>query len=89
MATLTIRNVPDDLHARLKERARRNRRSLNQEVIAELDEALRSPESEEERIARRRAINEEASRQVARLREGVTRYMTTEEIREAIEEGRA
>jgi plasmid stability protein len=37
MATLTIRNVPDDLYAALKERARRNRRSLNQEVLALLE----------------------------------------------------
>jgi len=36
MATLTLRNVPDDLYAALKESAKRNRRSLNQEVIAEL-----------------------------------------------------
>lgn len=88
MATLTIRNVPDDLHARLKEQARRNRRSLNQEVIAELS-ALATEETEEERIARRRTINERSSREVARLREGVTRYMTAREIREAIDEGRA
>lgn len=37
MATLTIRNLPEDLHAALKERARKNRRSLNQEVISILD----------------------------------------------------
>lgn len=37
MAALTIRNLPDELHARLKEQAKRNRRSLNQEVIAELE----------------------------------------------------
>jgi len=29
MATLTLRNVPDDLVERLKERAKRHRRSLN------------------------------------------------------------
>ena len=37
MPTLTIRNLPEDLHAALKERARKNRRSLNQEVISILD----------------------------------------------------
>jgi plasmid stability protein len=37
MATLTVRNVPDDLVARLKERARRHRRSLNSETIAALE----------------------------------------------------
>ena len=38
MAILTIRDVPDELHQRLKEQAKLNRRSLNQEVIAELIE---------------------------------------------------
>ena len=89
MSTLTIRNVPDDLHARLKERARRNRRSLNQEVIAELDAALSGSETGEGRLARRRAINAQATREVARVREEVTGYMTAEEILEAIEDGRA
>lgn len=36
MATLTIRNVPDDLYERLKALAKRNRRSLNQEAIQRL-----------------------------------------------------
>ena len=37
MATLTLRNVPDDLVARLKARAKRHRRSLNNESIAALE----------------------------------------------------
>ena len=37
MATLTLRNVPDDLVARLKARAKRHRRSLNNEPIAALE----------------------------------------------------
>ena len=36
MVNLTIRGLPEEIHASLKERARRNRRSLNQEVIEEL-----------------------------------------------------
>ena len=46
MATLTLRNVPVDLVARLKERAKRHRRSLNNETIAALalaDAAEASP----------------------------------------------
>lgn len=89
MATVTIRNLPDDLHAALKERAKRNRRSVNQEVIAELHAALQPAETKEERMAHRRAINRQAAREVDRLREGVTRFLTEEEIREAIDEGRA
>ena len=37
MATLTLRNVPDALVGRLKARAKRHRRSLNNETIAALE----------------------------------------------------
>lgn len=33
MPTLTVKNVPPELHRRLKQRAERNRRSLNRELI--------------------------------------------------------
>jgi predicted DNA-binding antitoxin AbrB/MazE fold protein len=36
MKTLTIRGVPEELHEKLKLRAKQNRRSLNQEIIAGL-----------------------------------------------------
>ena len=37
MATITLKNLPDELHERLKKRAAQNRRSLNNEVIACLE----------------------------------------------------
>ena len=42
MPNLTLRDVPADLHLWLKQQAQTHRRSLNQEVILQLD-ALRSP----------------------------------------------
>ena len=36
MATLTLRNVPDELEASLKARVKRYRRSLNNETFAAL-----------------------------------------------------
>jgi len=42
MATLTIKNIPDELHARLKRSAVQHRRSLNSEVIVCLEKALGS-----------------------------------------------
>ena len=45
MPTLTIRNVPENLHRRLKERARAHRRSLNAEALTMLDEAASAPDS--------------------------------------------
>ena len=43
-ANLTIRDVPDDLAARLKARARRNHRSVQGELISILEETLLTPE---------------------------------------------
>ena len=34
MTTLTLKNIPDELHDRLRERAALHRRSLNSEVIS-------------------------------------------------------
>lgn len=42
MATLTLKNVPDELVARLKQEAKENRRSLNQETLVRLERSLAS-----------------------------------------------
>jgi plasmid stability protein len=40
MATLTIKNVPEKLHKRLKESAAQHRRSINSEAISCLEKVL-------------------------------------------------
>lgn len=40
MATITLKNVPREVHIALKQRAKRHKRSLNQEAIHCLDMAL-------------------------------------------------
>jgi len=84
MPTLTIRNVPDDLHNRLKEKARRNRRSLNQEVIAELmggvgdmADVLKKKERAEVLLAK-----------IDQLRAGLVGSLSSDEIDAARREGR-
>lgn len=86
MKTLSIRGLPDEVHSRLKTRAKQNRRSLNQEVIAELsriedlnllDETERKQQRAEEVIAK-----------VDAMRSRMKRFLTAEEIDAAIEEGR-
>jgi len=63
MATLTLKNVPDGLYARLKLLAARNRRSLNQEAIAHLEEAVTMPrEDADHRLAALRRFHESLSR---------------------------
>ena len=38
MATLTIKNIPDEVYQRLKHQAAEHRRSLNQEIISCLEQ---------------------------------------------------
>jgi plasmid stability protein len=40
MATLNVKNFPDHIYRRLQERARQNRRSVSQEVVHLLEEAV-------------------------------------------------
>jgi antitoxin FitA len=47
MASLLIKNLPEDLHHRLKIRAQRHHRSMNKEVITLLETALAQPHLEE------------------------------------------
>ena len=43
MRTLTLKNIPEHLHARLKESAEKSRRSLNSEILARLERDLAAP----------------------------------------------
>ena len=43
MATVTLKNVPDELVRTLKAEAKQNRRSLNQEALARLESSLAAP----------------------------------------------
>ncbi len=45
MATLNVKNLPDSLYRKLQKRAKRQHRSVAQEVTKILDEALGSSES--------------------------------------------
>ena len=43
MPTVTLKNIPDDLHARLKASAEHNRRSLNSEILVRLEQDIKRP----------------------------------------------
>jgi hypothetical protein len=73
MSTLVVKNLPDDLHARLKDQAERNRRSVTQEAISLIQVGLVAP-----RIAPKLPPP-------IKLKGGP---LTTEEIETAINEGR-
>jgi plasmid stability protein len=42
MATLTVKNIPDDLYEKLRQRAKARNRSVNREIIVCIQEALES-----------------------------------------------
>ncbi|MCC6868055.1 MAG: Arc family DNA-binding protein [Burkholderiales bacterium] len=52
MSTLTLKNIPPHLHARLRESAERNRRSLNSEILARLERELAVPTVDRDKLAR-------------------------------------
>lgn len=75
MATLHVRNVPDDLYERLRRKAEAEGRSLSAEVIRLLDSYLpRRPMTPEERAAyfeRLRRAKEEMRRKYGQLPDSV------------------
>ena len=80
--TLTLRNVPENLHKLLKAQARQNRRSVNQEAIAVFEGVLAPKEaSRVEEVAR--ILNE-----IDEDRALMPQFLSAREIDEAVEEGR-
>lgn len=79
MATLTIKNVPDELHQRLKESAAQHRRSINSEAITCLESAL---------VGKRMDPREFLARVDARRKRMPRAYFTEEFLRAAKNEGR-
>ncbi len=62
-ASLTLKNLPDEVYARLKDSARAHRRSLNREAIVCLEAALMPRRIEaDERLARARPLREPLSK---------------------------
>lgn len=55
MKALQVRNVPDELHRRLKSRAAANGKSLSEYVLGELERSVQRPTTEE-LLARVRAL---------------------------------
>lgn len=56
-ATLTLKNIPDEVYERLKLSAATHRRSMNSEAIVRLEEALQANRlAPAERLARARAL---------------------------------
>jgi antitoxin FitA len=59
MKMIQVRNVPEDLHRSLKERAAREGTTMSDLILAELPRLARKPSPEQllERISRRTAVS--------------------------------
>ena len=64
MATITLKNVPPELHERLKASAERNRRSMNSEALVRLEQALTAHTHRDagEAVAEAEALNDEVGK---------------------------
>ena len=80
MPTITLKNIPEELYERIKKRAKEHRRSINSEVIVNLERGF----------LKRVRISEEILADVDRLREKTVDMspLTDEEIRKAKDWGR-
>lgn len=87
MKTLTVRGLPKEVHEALQVRARLNRRSVNQQVIAELVGGVGSLDDEAEEV-RKRQRAERILAEVERIRGGMARFLSASEIDEGIGDGR-
>ncbi|HXR97543.1 MAG TPA: hypothetical protein VN709_06830 [Terriglobales bacterium] len=59
MASITIKNIPDDIHQRLVAKAKNNGRSLNQEIILSLRQAAcEAPRNINQEVAEVRAFHQ-------------------------------
>ncbi len=52
MLTLTLKNIPTHLHAKLKESAETNRRSLNSEILTRLERDIAAPRVDRDKLTR-------------------------------------
>lgn len=84
MPSVTLRDVPPELHKRLKESAERSRRSLNAEILWLLENAPQLDYISPERRKRIETILEEARR----IRDSQTFETTEEELRQFKQLGR-
>jgi plasmid stability protein len=62
MYSITVKNIPDEIYENLKRSARRNRRSINNEIILILERSLQSRKiAPEAFIAQARQIREKTA----------------------------
>ncbi len=78
MPSITIKNIPDDVYDRIKQRATENRRSINSEIIECLAQITRPSQVNSDIVLY----------EVRRLRESINVQIKEEDVKKAIRRGR-
>ena len=74
MANITLKNIPEELHQKLKERAKSNHRSINSEILFSLKKVLGFREPSE---------NEDVLNHARELRKKIGITLSEDELYEA------
>ena len=80
VATLTVKNLPDEIYVALTQTAKRNRRSINSEAIITVERGLdrRNPIQEQDLLHRVRKRREELARRGVVLTDDLLRKFKNE-----------
>ncbi|HVF46405.1 MAG TPA: hypothetical protein VNA17_02450 [Pyrinomonadaceae bacterium] len=78
MATLTIKNLPDELYADLTRTAKANRRSINNEAIISVERGLERRGIDRELLGRIRKRREEMAKRGVRLTDEILAHSRAE-----------
>jgi antitoxin FitA len=78
MATVTVKNIPDEIYERLKQSAKSSHRSINGEIIACIERAVQGRRNVDEILAEARKIRQWTA----------AHPLTDEELTRAKNEGR-
>jgi len=78
MPSITVKNIPEPIYKKLKQQAEAQHRSMNSEIIACLERFVEP----------KRVSSDEILRQARMMRRKVKGSLSTEEIQDAIDQGR-
>jgi plasmid stability protein len=78
MPSITVKNIPEPIYKKLKQQAEAHHRSMNSEIIACLERTVEP----------KRVSSDEILRQARLMRRKVKGSLSSEEIQDAIDQGR-
>lgn len=78
MPSITVKNIPEDIYDRVREQAKAHHRSINSEIIACLEQTVKSQQ----------VSTDDILQEARRLRKKAKGSLSSQEVESAINEGR-